>query len=90
MRGPAVLIPRVGRLSEGKVALFNAHKKVVISDCVIAIKTETFQLAVRLRRLLIANFEPFSRHWVGTGAPFITLARLREALLELGVEIDGS
>jgi len=85
LTGPAVLIPRVGRISSEKIALFAASERVMISDCVIGLKTQSFRAAVNLRHVLLENFDEFARSYVGTGAPHITLERLRAMLQRLGV-----
>jgi hypothetical protein len=84
--GPAVLLPRVGRVTPHKVALLTSPRRVMISDCVIGLKTESVGAARRVRKLLVDHFEVLARYYVGTGAPHITLDRLREALRRVGVD----
>lgn len=83
--GPAVLLPRVGRITPEKVAVLTSPRRVMISDCVIALKTESAQGARQVRRLLVDNFTLLAGAYVGTGAPHITLDRLRDAMRRIGV-----
>jgi hypothetical protein len=83
--GPAVLIPRVGRITPEKVAVFTSTRRVMISDCVIGLKTQSAKTARRLRKLLVDNFRVLAKEYLGTGAPHITLERLRDAMSRVGV-----
>lgn len=84
--GPAVLLPRVGRITPHKVALLTSARRVMISDCVIGLKTESVEAAHLVRKLLVDHFEVLAKCYVGTGAPHITLERLREAMRRVGVD----
>ena len=88
--GPAIIIPRVGRVTAGKIALYEARHSVMLSDCVIALKPCSLKDAHILRNRLIDNLNQLPAQYIGTGAPFITIARLRAALGTLGVQIDES
>ena len=88
--GPAILIPRVGRVTAGKIAFYEGRHSVMLSDCVIALKPSSLKDAHILRNRLIDNLDQLRAHYIGTGAPFITIARLRAALVALGVQIDES
>jgi hypothetical protein len=90
VEGPAILIPRVGRITEDKIALLDAAIPVMISDCVIALKTTSLTRARAVQNRLVENFAKLRAHYVGTGAPFITLGRLRTALESVGINIDES
>ena len=85
LSGPAVLIPRVGRVTPDKVTLLGARKRVMISDCVIGLKADSPAAASRLRKVLVDNFAVLASSYVGTGAPHITIDRLRTTLHRLGV-----
>ena len=88
--GPAVLIPRVGRLTSGKIALLKSSDSVMLSDCVIALRPVSLEHARSLCTRLVENLDQLRNHYVGTGAPFVTLARLNAALRALGVHVDES
>ena len=60
---------------------------VMLSDCTIAIKPEHDEYVPLLRDRIIRNFDSFRKYFVGTGAPFITLERLRDALSSMGVQV---
>lgn len=83
--GPAVLIPRVGRITPDKVTIFTSTRRVMISDCVIGLKTHSARTARQLRKLLIDNFGLLAGEYLGTGAPHITLQRLRDAMSRVGI-----
>jgi hypothetical protein len=80
VEGAAVLVPRVGQITPGKVAFLNATTPVMISDCVIALEADSVRIAKAVQKRLQGNFETLEREYVGTGAPFITLSRLQRAL----------
>ena len=86
--GPLVLIPRVGRITVDKVAVFETIERVMLSDCIIAMSSKTIEQALLLRTLLVRNFSRLRESYVGTGAPFITLERLRSVLGSVGVYVE--
>jgi tRNA1(Val) A37 N6-methylase TrmN6 len=88
VQGPAVLIPRVGAITQEKVAVLDAGPSIMLSDCVIALKTESHLLAHDLKQQVVDNLPLIRAFYVGTGAPFITLERLSKALISLGICID--
>ena len=88
--GPAILIPRVGRLTVGKVALLDLGLDVMLSDCVIALRPNHPRHIDVLRYRLANNVAHLRGYYVGTGAPFITLDRLKRALANLAVQVDES
>jgi hypothetical protein len=87
--GPAILIPRVGQITEAKIALLDAPRRIMITDCVIALQSNSLACARAVQDRLVENFATFRAHYVGTGAPFITLGRLKTALESVGINIDG-
>ena len=87
--GPAVLLPRVGRITTSKIAVFYTSVPIVLSDCVIAVTTQSLDDARTLRHRLSKHFPILEAQYVGTGAPFITIDRLTAVLATLGVQIDG-
>ena len=82
--GPAVLLPRVGRLTPEKIGILPNAQRVMISDCVIALKTERLPAAERLQKTLHDNFDRLAEGYVGTGAPHVTLRRLQAILMDIG------
>ena len=86
--GPAILLPRVGRITPGKLAILKPEQVVMLSDCVIALKPRFPRQVESLRQELLANFAQLQNHFLGTGAPFITLDRLKSFLTTLGVPVN--
>ncbi|SDQ29871.1 Methyltransferase small domain-containing protein [Pseudoxanthomonas sp. CF385] len=86
LSGPAVVIPRVGRPDRRKICIIGAQRKFVMSDCLIALVPSPPFSTRELQQLLIDNFSDISATYVGTGAPFTTIERLRDALRRLGIE----
>jgi len=82
--GPLVLVPRVGRPSFSKLVLFRATSEFVLSDCVYALRCQTFAAAKRLHKNLAASWEDLRVRYVGTGAPYLTVRRLCDFLEERG------
>lgn len=78
--GPALLFPRVGLVTPGKICVLGADRRVVLSDCVLAVayKSETDAEALRCR--ILAEWPTFASAYRGTGAPYITLERASTVL----------
>lgn len=75
VKGPALLFPRVGMVTPGKICVLEINESVVLSDCVLAIETSEVTAAVTIRELIIKNWESFSALYSGTGAKYITVKR---------------
>ena len=87
--GPSVLVPRVGQITKEKIALLHTSESpIVLSDCVIAITTKTLDDARAVQRLMVDSFSSLRAQYVGTGAPFVTLQRLKSVLNRLGIACD--
>ncbi|MDR1698581.1 MAG: hypothetical protein LBR75_01985, partial [Prevotellaceae bacterium] len=78
--GPAVLISRVGNPSIKKICTISKNETYVISDCIIAIKTENQNDAETLKHLFIENWEYVKTLYKGTAAKYITMERLHSFL----------
>lgn len=78
MIGTVVLIPRVCNPNRGKICIYSGKMSYVLSDCVIALKTETMEDAQRVYDTLITHWEDFRKIYNGTGAKYTTMERLRE------------
>ncbi|MBK9296004.1 MAG: methyltransferase [Candidatus Microthrix sp.] len=76
LAGPAVLLPRVGRLTSQSVAILLAGRTVCLSDCVIAIVTPSTDSARELASLIRSRLSCLNAEFEATGAPYITLERL--------------
>ena len=77
-----------GKLTSAKIAMLPHGLKVMLSDCVLALKPRHCEFITQLRQILIDNFPDLHRQYIGTGAPFITLRRLQYALRAIGVSVD--
>ena len=86
--GPAVLLPRVGMITSAKVAILPPGLEVMLSDCVVALKPKRHALVAALRQRLVTNFSDLRQQYTGTGAPFITLGRLKCVLDAIGVSVE--
>lgn len=82
--GPCVLLPRVGRPSRLKVHTYEERERVVISDCVIALKCRTAEDAEVVKRTLLENWDEVERHYIGTGARHLTVRVLSLLLAGFG------
>lgn len=85
--GPAILLPRVGQFTLAKIATLPHGLKVMLSDCVLALKPTHREFIVPLRQKLVDNFFDLRGQYTGTGAPFITLRRLQCALRAIGISV---
>jgi len=88
IRGPAVLMPRVGRPDVRKVCVWtDPGGGAVISDCVIAIRAASLAEAEELGGKLRRGWSLIEGCYGGTCAPYITLRRLAAVLVTLDIEI---
>ncbi len=91
IRESAVLLPRVGRPDVRKVCVWSdSGQGLVLSDCVIAIRTSNVMEAEELSSRLRQSWALIELCYGGTCAPYITLRRLAGVLGSLGVEFDSA
>lgn len=90
IKGPAVLLPRVGKPASGKVALYTARESIGLSDCVFAITCSSPAHALYLLNLLLDNWATFCQAYHGTCAPYITAKDLIGALFALGIRVRST
>lgn len=74
--GPAILFPRVGNVTMGKVAILPEGERVVISDCIISFKCSSNDEALLIREKVLDNWLGFKRMYSGTGAQYVTVERV--------------
>jgi len=86
--GTAVLLPRVGRPKLAKVVLKAEHAPVVLSDCVMALKTPERSDESDLHDLISRNWDQFRQLWSGSCAPYVTLSKLEYALEGFGYDVS--
>jgi hypothetical protein len=82
-QGPAVLLPRVGQITPGKVCVHASKRRVVLSDCVIAVPVRSAEDCEVLRERIVANWDRLTRCYSGTGAPYATVASLERFFLQV-------
>jgi 16S rRNA G966 N2-methylase RsmD len=80
VKGPAILIPRVGNPNPNKICIIPRDKIYVLSDCVFAIKTNTLAEAKIVKSILLENWSSLRDLYKGTGARYITKERLSDYL----------
>jgi hypothetical protein len=85
LKGPAVLLPRVGLPSDQKVAVYSSNSQIVLSDCVYGLECETKESAVGVKERLLGNWAFVAAAYSGTGAPYITVKKLSNVLLSLNI-----
>lgn len=83
--GPAILIPRVGKPKQSKICVIECHETYVISDCIIAIKTDSVKQANVLYRYFLDNWFLVESMYKGTGARYTTIEKV-EGLLNLDIK----
>ncbi len=86
--GPAVLIHRVGKPRKDKVAYVPKSPPFAISDCVVALLCPNEYECLRLHRSLIEHYGLLKQNYIGSGAPYITINRIRRVLYDLGVSSE--
>lgn len=87
VKGPGVLIPRVGAPKYDKICLMPSSKKCVISDCIILLKTKSVSESRLLKKMILDDWDNFSSLYKGTGAKYITIERVKKYF---GIMIDES
>lgn len=87
VRGPCILLPRVGFPLKRKIVAYRSGKPLYLSDCLIALTVGAHDELQPLREHLKQNFGTLRAAYGGTGAPYITVARLLTVLREIGVVV---
>lgn len=80
IKGPAVILPRVGSPNSGKVCLLNDKHEYVLSDCVFGIKVRNKKSAKALYKDILSDWDNFKQLYKGTGAKYLTIERLKHYL----------
>jgi predicted RNA methylase len=78
--GPVVLLPRVGNVRADQICLVR-QGKLILSDCVFAIKCACEEDAALVFITLLNRFSALKRRYTGTCARFITKDRLIRFLI---------
>lgn len=80
LTGPALLFPRVGLVTPGKLCVLGNGRQVTLSDCVLGVACESETEVELLRQMVLADWPAFASAYRGTGAPYITLERASRVL----------
>ena len=80
VKGPAVLIPRVGTPRKDKICRLPAGKSVVLSDCVIALKTKSAAESKALQGEIMEKWDAFRLIYQGTGARYVALSTIKRVM----------
>ena len=83
VRGPAILIPRVGRLRSSKICWLDGGTEIVLSDCVLSIQSERLEDLEHLRSWLTQNWDLVVARYIGSCAKYITLRIMNDFLSEI-------
>lgn len=83
--GPAVLLPRVGNPSVGKICIYNARVSAKLSDCVFGLAFQSLSDAALAHRRILRAPALFRRLYSGTCAPYTTVLRVQQYLAALGI-----
>lgn len=90
VRGPAILMPRVGRPKLGKLSLLDKGNSVAISDCVIAITAEDPRRVIKLYQLMCAAWPDIRQAYTGSCAKYLTLTRLKTIIATIDKDVTQS
>lgn len=88
LKGPAVLLARVGKPDLKKLTLYVTRKRVLLSDCVLALQCRTKEEAKTVYDVARKRWHILERAYGGTCARYITLRGLAEALKAIGIVAD--
>lgn len=88
VRGPAVLLPRVGEPREDKIVTLASGTHVALSDCVIGLVCEGEEDSAEVKKRLLGEWPRLAECYTGTCARFITLRTLQLLLEEMGVRCN--
>lgn len=80
IKGPAIILPRVGNPNIGKICLLEDKNEYVLSDCIFGIKAKKLKDAKALYIDILRDWERFKQLYKGTGAKYMTIERLKHYL----------
>jgi hypothetical protein len=84
IKGPAVLLPRVGRPDKKKICLYLSRSPIVISDCICALVCGDSEHARAVREVLVSKWSTVEKEYGGTCAPYLTVRSLVQLCRALG------
>ncbi|WP_081074221.1 class I SAM-dependent methyltransferase [Burkholderia diffusa] len=83
IQGPALLFPRVGLVTPDKLCILEGGRRIVLSDCVLAVRCRSVSAARAMRTRILDAWPIFAASFRGTGAPYITVERASNILSSL-------
>jgi hypothetical protein len=87
LKGLFIALPRVGVPMKEKVALYDAKRKVALSDCILALRCDDERHTIGLHKVLVRNWPLLKSLYAGTGAKYLTVANLADVLRKLGYSV---
>ncbi len=87
IKGLFIALPRVGAPAKEKIALYDAKRKVALSDCILALTCDEDLHTIRLHKALVRNWPLLKSLYAGTGAKYLTVANLAHVLRKLGYSV---
>jgi hypothetical protein len=87
IRGPSVLLPRVGQPVSWKVLVYSGAAPLQLSDCVIALECESLDKARWVEARIKSEWQYFRTAWTGSCAPYVTVGRLETFLNRVGIGV---
>lgn len=88
LRGPAVLVPRVGAPRPDKVVVV-AEERLVLSDCVFGITCDSLAVCQSLALSLQDCWDSVASRYVGSCAPYLTTRDLACLLRRMGYAVEA-
>jgi hypothetical protein len=89
VRGPAVLLPRVGKPDRDKVVILEMDRVAILSDCMYAICCRTLSDASSVRYRMRRDWPRLEELYGGSCAPFLSMMALRGFLDSIAVVMSG-
>jgi len=83
IQGPALLFPRVGLVTPDKLCILEGGRRIVLSDCVLAVRCRSVSAARAMRSQILNAWPIFAASFRGTGAPYITVERASNVLSKI-------
>jgi len=90
IRGPVVLMPRVGEPNATKIAVYAHDEPILVSDCIIAIHCQNLDQALAVKRAMVERWPAVRRLYGGTAAAYTTIRAVSEFFRRLGCTVSAA
>lgn len=87
VRGPSLLLPRIGQPRLDKVATYRGRVPLYLSDCLFALTVQQSGMLDDLLSRVRSNWFALRDAYSGTGAPYLTITKLVQVLQSLKVDV---